>query len=309
MNYPQIILLATAVTLVLVVLAVREVAAGSQQNRALASRSAMLEVERRSASPMARLDLYLKKTEIGRKIEKRIIRAGVRIKVSTFLLLMSVVSVFSVIFVWRTLAPIFGVLSIVLVGYIFLAYLKRQEERRKEEFIAQLPEVARVLSNATSAGLALPTAVDMASEELDEPAGAELRRVAQSLKVGQSFDSAMAELRDRMPSREIGVLVSTLLVASRSGGALVTSLRNISGTLEERKETHREVKTIMSESTSTAWALTFMSVGSLFLVNLINPGVIRTMTGSFGGQIVLAISCAMMLAGVVLVRRVTTIEH
>lgn len=309
MSYYPTILLLTTITLIVVVWAVREIAVGSQQNRALASRSAMLEVERRAASPMTRLDIALRKTDIGRKIEKRIARSGVRIKVSTFLVLMAAASLLTVVFVWRTLAPVFGVLSIALVGYVFLAYLKRQEERRKDEFISQLPEVARVLSNATSAGLALPTAVDMASEELDDPAGAELKRVAQSLKVGQSFDSAMAELRERMPSREIGVLVSTLLVASRSGGALVTSLRNISTTLEERKETYREVKTIMSESTSTAWALTFMSVGSLFMVNLINPGVIRTMTGSFGGQLVLAISCALMLAGVLLVRRVTKIER
>lgn len=309
MSYPPIILLITSITLVIAVLAVRDLAVGSGQNRALASRSAMLEVERRASTPMARLDLALRRTEIGRKLEKRIIRAGVNVKVSTFLALMCAASVVSIIFVWQMLAPVFGILSILLVGYLFIAYLKNQEERRKEDFTAQLPEVARVLSNATSAGLALPTAVDMASEELDDPAGSELRRVAQSLKVGQSFDSAMTELRERMPSREIGVLVSTLLVASRSGGALVTSLRSISTTLEERKETYREVKTILSESTATAWALAFMAIGSLFLVNLINPGVIRTMTDSTGGQLVLAISCGLMLAGVLITRRVTKIEH
>ena len=49
--------------------------------------------------------------------------------------------------------------------------------------------------------------------------------------------------RGRLPSREVAVLVSTLLVSARSGGSLVTALRDIADTLEARKETRREVRT------------------------------------------------------------------
>ena len=45
---------------------------------------------------------------------------------------------------------------------------------RTEHFITQLPELARMLANATQAGLALRTAVGMAAEELEAPAGEEL---------------------------------------------------------------------------------------------------------------------------------------
>ncbi|CAM3819420.1 type II secretion system F family protein [Nocardiopsis gilva] len=309
MNYPLLILGITIATLGVAMVALYDMLAGAQQNRALRARSAMLEVEARANHPLERFDVMLQRTEIGKKIGLRIARAGVNVRTSTFVLLMSAAGVVAIVFVWQALAPIFGILSAGLVGWLFFSYLKRQEERRKEEFTAQLPELARVLSNATQAGLALPTAVDMAADELSDPAGTELKRMARSLSVGQSFDSAAKDLRERMPSREIGVLVSTLLVAARSGGALVTALRNISTTLEERKETRREVKTILSETTATAWALTAMSVGSLFLVNLISPGVIRTMTESLGGQVVLAISCSLFLVGVVLVRRITKINY
>lgn len=307
-HYPLILLL-TAITIFLAMMALIDIVSGSKQNRTLAARTAAPETTGRPASLMTRLDLVLRKTELGRKVGHRIARSGVRIKTSTFLVLMLGASIGAVILVSQVIAPAFGLLSIILVGTLFFSYLSRQEERRREEFTGQLPEVARVLSNATSAGLALPTAVDMAGDELEAPAGPELRRVAESLKVGQSFEAAMKELRERMPSREIGVLVSTLLVAARSGGALVTALRGISAALEERKETRREVKTILGETTTTAWALTVMSISSVFLVNMLMPGVINTMTKSLGGQIVLAISCTLLLIGVFAIRRISKINY
>lgn len=129
--------------------------------------------------------------------------------------------------------------------------------------------------------------------------------MAESMKLGAGLEEAVSELRERMPSRELGVLVSTLVVASRSGGSLVTALRNISTTLENRKETRREVQTILSETTSTVWALGFMSVGALFMINAIEPGIMRVMTTSVAGIAVLLTVAALFTIGFVLVSRIT----
>lgn len=268
----------------------------------------LAEVERRANSPMARLDARLRRTELGRQLETRLARAGVRIKVSSFIVLVVASALAAIVIVWQVLAPILGLCAAVFVGYLFLAYLNRQEEKRREAFTAQLPELARVLSNATQAGLALPTAIDMAADELADPAGTELRHVAESMKVGQPLESALNDLRNRMPSREIGVLISTLLVSSRSGGALVTALRTISETLENRKETRREVRTILSETTSTAWTLLLMGVGSLFLLNALMPGTVARMTESFTGLAVLGAALALFTVGFVVIRRMARID-
>jgi Flp pilus assembly protein TadB len=307
-NYTLAILLATIVTLAVAVWGVSVFLDGVAQRRLLASRSALAEVERRAGTPMARLDVRLRRTEFGRQIQLRLARAGVRMKVSSFVLLVAASAVAAVVIVWQVLAPVLGLLAAVLVGYLFLAYLSRQEEKRREAFTAQLPELARVLSNATQAGLSLPTAIDMAADELADPAGAELRHVAESLKLGQPFESAINDLRKRMPSREIGVLISTLLVSARSGGALVTALRTIAETLEHRKETRREVRTILSETTNTAWTLLIMGVGSLFLLNTIAPGTVARMTESFAGLAVLGAALTLFTVGFVVIRRMSRID-
>lgn len=204
MIYTTVILVSAAVVILLFVAGLVLFIDGAVQRRQLASRSALHEAERRANTPLARLDVALRRTEPGRRVENRLARAGVKVRVATFVVGMAAAAVLAVVFVWQALAPVFGLAAAFGVGFAFFAYLKRQEERRKEVFTAQLPELARVLSNATQAGLALPTAIDMAAEELDDPAGSELRRVAESMKLGLPFEEAVNELRERMPSREIG---------------------------------------------------------------------------------------------------------
>ncbi|MDS1270954.1 type II secretion system F family protein [Lipingzhangella sp. LS1_29] len=292
----------------LLVWALWDLLAVRQQRRMLAARSALSQAEVRANSPMARLDTVLRRTELGRSLGRRLARSGVSVRVSTFVVSLVASAISAVVLLWFVLAPLFGTVAAVGVGMLFFVYLQHRERRRREEFTRQLPELTRVLSNATSAGLALPTAIDMAAEEMAAPASEELQRMAQSMKLGQPLDEALAELRNRMPSRELGVLTGTLLVASRSGGSLVTALRGLSGTLEERNETRREVQTILTESTATSWFLVATGVGVLFLINWMQPQALENMSTTLAGQVVLGLVISLYVVGLLVIRRITKFD-
>src|SRR5699024_5661616 len=78
--------------------------------------------------------------------------------------------------------------------------------------------------------------------------------------------------------------------------------------LETRKETRREVRTILSETTSTVWALGAMSVGAVFLINAIEPGIMRVMTTTVPGVLVLLVVAALFTVGFLLVSRITKFD-
>lgn len=305
---PWMIAALLAVVLAVGVLALRELFLGYQQQRALASRTALDEAERRANNPLVRLDTRLRRTYLGRMIERRIVAAGVQIRVSTFLLAIAGLAAAAIYVIGAMLSWLLGAVAAVGAGWAAFRYLRSQEEKRREAFIAQLPEIARVLSNATSAGLAMRTALAMAADELDEPASQELRYTSERLSLGQPVEGALRELGERLPSRELSVLVSTLLVSSRAGGALVSALRNISETLEGRKEVRREVQTTFTQPVYTGYMVAGIGVASLFLMNLVSPGVIREMTGSVLGIGILAVSGGLFTLGLVLVRRATRVD-
>lgn len=254
------------------------------------------------------IDRVLRRTLVGALLQERLTNAGMPMRVSTFMLFVLVVGAAAIYLAWTVLAPLFAVVAVLVVGWAFSQYLRHQEDRRKERFVQQLPELARVLSNAFSAGLALRSALDMAADELGDPARSELRKTADSLKLGQSIDGALTELGNRLPSRELSVLVSTLLISARAGGSMVTALRNLSNTLDQRKAVRREVKTVLAEAVYTGYLVPALGVLMLFLVNFLVPGGVRAMTTDPVGLAFLIPSAVLFAVGVLVVRRMSRVD-
>lgn len=304
---PPVIAAAAVLAVALATYGIGEYLTGVEQRRLLAARSALDDAERRASSLLVRLDGRVRRTRLGAAAGRRLRAAGLHIRVTTFLALLAAAALGSGYLAGVLLAPLFGFAAAAGMSWGFARYLRRLRDRRREEFIAQLPELARVLSNATSAGLALRTAIDMAADELDEPAASELRHVGDVLRMGQSVEEALRDLEARLPSRELSVLISTLVVASRSGGSLVTALRNIATTLEARKELRREIKTTFAQAVYTGYVVTGLGIGTLFLMNVLSPGVLDRMTASPAGLAVLGAGCGLFALGLVLVHRATRI--
>ncbi|MEU1470833.1 type II secretion system F family protein [Streptomyces sp. NPDC005761] len=254
------------------------------------------------------VDRRLRKTGLGRRIELKLAATGMEITPGEFF----VYALIAMAGLWMVassiLASFFGPVAALVGLWGTNAFLNYQRTKRTERFINQLPELSRILANATQAGLALRTALSMAADELEDPAGEELARVARRLSVGESLDDAMSELTERLPSRELVVLVTTLVLSNRAGGTVVSSLRNLTETLEERKETRREVKTQLSQVTVTAYAVPGFGIGAMLLMNAVMPGALDRMTGAFIGQVAVIVSLVLYAIGFIVIRRLSRID-
>ncbi|MBQ0974851.1 type II secretion system F family protein [Streptomyces griseoincarnatus] len=312
MELQNLITLTTGVTLLACVLAVAGVhvhAAGRAQRQALVDRlSATGELPSGRRRRFPTLDRRLRRTRLGHKLELRLLATGLDVTPGEFFVVMLV----AVAGLWMAgqaaLAPFFGPIAGLLGVWAAVQFLDWQRQKRIERFINQLPELARILANATQAGLALRTAVGIAAEELEAPAGEELAKVANQLTMGASMEDALGELSDRLPSRELVVLVTTLVLANRAGGQVVSALRNLTETLEERKETRREVRTQLSQVSMTSYAVPVLGVGSLFLMNGVKDGALERMTGSTAGQIAVLVAFGLYAVGFLLIRRLSRID-
>lgn len=253
-------------------------------------------------------DAAVRRTRPGQWMQIRLTRAGLDWRVSTTWL--ALIALFLTVFLVADRFMSWWISLVVAVGVAraSLLYLDRREQQRREAFIAQLPEMARLLSNATSAGLSLPAAIDMAGEDLADPAGLELRLVSQRLGVGTSTPQALEEMHDRLPSRELSLLTRTLIIQARAGGAVVTALREMSETLEARKELRREVRTLLAGAVYTSWVVLILGIGALFMLNAIAAGTLDRMTSTLVGQVTIAAAVAMYTLGFLMIRRTTRIE-
>ncbi|MFT2020088.1 type II secretion system F family protein [Streptomyces sp. 796.1] len=253
------------------------------------------------------VDRKLRGTRLGRTLELRLAATGLDVTPGEFFVYTAGTAIGLWLVAQATLATFFGPIAAVVTVWGAFAFLNWQRQKRIEKFINQLPELARILANATQAGLALRTALGLAADEMEAPAGEELAKVADKLAVGHSIEDALDELADRLPSRELVVLVTTLVLANRAGGSVVSSLRNLTQTLEERKETRREVRTQLSQVTVTAYVVPLMGVGTLLLMDKVSAGSIERMTSSFWGQAAVVGAFSLYGIGFFLIRRMSKI--
>ena len=274
----------------------------------VAKRSALDVAESKANRLRNRLDTRLRRTAWGHGLSVKLASAGVPLNAVEFLLVAAGAGALGFIVTDIVLPPLLSLVVAVVAVRLCWLWVERERNKRKLEFVQQLPEVARILSNASSAGLAITTAVQMAANELDEPAGTEMGLVAEELRLGQALEGALRNLEERMPSREVGVLISTLVIQQRSGGDLVRALQDMAMTLDLRRDLHREIRTLMAGSVFTGWIVALLGVGSIVMLNLISPGVIEKMASRLIGQVALAIAGSLYVLGFMLIRRATRIE-
>jgi tight adherence protein B len=295
---------------VLFMLGVRQFATNSAQHKLIVVGT--LEGTTTAEAPrtvFARISRGFNRTRLGRWLEREFVLAGVSYPPIVVFLVVLLVTATMPYLLARLLAPAFAVVGVAM-GYLLLrGWLRRSRDRRRERFVQQIPELARVLSNAANAGLSITTAWVVAEGEMEEPAKTEIQRLNAAVRFGTPLEDAMLQMNERLPAREVRVLMSTLVVSARSGGSLIKALRDISLTLDDRKEVRREVRTTLAQSRATGALVTLMGVGILLALNAIQPGTVERMTQNLIGQIALVVALGLFLIGHLMVRRMTRIDR
>ena len=291
------------------ILGLWQLLAGGSRRAELAARGRAGGGEGSTRSLVRALDLRFRRTPTGERMAAWIAGAGVGIRPVELIGLVVVAALLGVI-VLSTLFASWLAFVLAIGGSVLAArtWIERRRGSRRDAFVAQLPEVARLLSNGASAGLSMPQALRMASRELADPAGAELKRVTEEMQVGRSVEDALEALSQRLPSREVSVLMTTLIIQQRGGGDTVTALAELAGTLEARKDLRREIATLLSGVIFTAYVVAGIGGGTILLLNLMSPGVTRQLTSEPIGIVGLIVTAVLWTVAFIAIRRTTRVE-
>ena len=255
-----------------------------------------------------RFDLWLTRTERGAELVALLRSAGSELTAARFVgvvaLSMAGVFMFASLLFPVPLALVAGVLT----GWGWSAWLRRRLQKRREQFVTQLPEVARLLANGASAGLSMPAAIELCVREIDAPAREELQTVIDELTLGRSLADSLVGLQRRVPSREIAVLMSTLIIQQRAGGDVVRALQELSETLDARRETRREVRTLMAGAVYTSYIVPVLGAAALLLLNSVDSQTLDRMTTRPLGIAALVLAGVLYALGWLAIRRTTRID-
>jgi tight adherence protein B len=172
---------------------------------------------------------------------------------------------------------LFSVLINMIAGVFFAAgafyaprmYFNLARDKRKMTFSEQIVDALGMMSNSLRAGLTLPQALELVQREMKPPITQEFGRVLQDYRLGNDFDESMLAMARRVGSRDLDVLVNSIMITRRSGGNVGEIFGNIASTIRERFRVEQKLRAMASTGTAQALlmsAMPFMLMGALYFV-------------------------------------------
>ena len=193
--------------------------------------------------------------------------------------------------------PILGVLAfgaglgIPVFAVSFLGW------NRKRKFVRQLPSMLQLLASSLRAGYALLQGVEAVAREIEEPMGAELRRVLAEARLGRSLDDALDEMAVRMKSDDFSWVVMAISIQRNVGGNLAELLDTVADTMQARTRLRREVKALTAEGRMSAIMLVIMPPALMLAMTFLSPGYLSPLFHETVGKFMLGAGAFLMVTG------------
>src|SRR3954454_8383315 len=173
------------------------------------------------------LNKRLRQASYAKRIQARMVRAGVEMQASRFIIIQVMVGAMAFMVVWFFAGTVpdlkgfvslgLGALAGLIFSYIPHVALSFLEGRRLGKLERQLPTTIDSMAGALQAGSSLAQAMEMASREVPPPIGKELGIVVREMAVGVPMQEAFANMLDRARSLDLDMLVSAIIIQHRIG--------------------------------------------------------------------------------------------
>jgi tight adherence protein B len=164
------------------------------------------------------------------------------------------------------------------------------------------------VSNALRSGFSLPQAFELIQREMDAPISQEFRLLNQETRVGVPMEQALEHSAARMPSEDLDLVVTAILVSQEVGGSLAEVMDNIAKTIRERHTLEGKVRALTSQGRIQAVILCLVPIVLGFAINWLNPGLFEPMIRTPLGWVLFGVIAFLEIVGLLIVRKIVTIQ-
>lgn len=170
-----------------------------------------------------------------------------------------------------------GVIQLVVIFSISLAFglpylvISRMADNRRKRMGEQFPVALDIFTRALRAGHPVSAAIELLTQEMEDPIGSEFGLVADEVSYGANLTDALMALADRWDLDDIRMFVVSLSLQSETGGNLAEILTNLSGVIRERAGLYLKVRALSSEGRMSGWMLTALPMLTFLSMAAVNP--------------------------------------
>ena len=175
-------------------------------------------------------------------------------------------------------------------------YVRALRVRRRIKFNEQLVDALGTMSNALRAGFSINQAFESVVDTGEKPIAQEFTVFLQQLRVGMSFDAALASLDTRVGSDDLTLVCTSIDIARRTGGNLTDIFDKI------------RVRTLTAQGRMQGLIVSCMPLVLGLAMTVLKPSTMKPFIFSFTGAACIGVVLALVTVGWIIIRKIIRIE-
>lgn len=258
---------------------------------------------------MTVLDKFLYKLKFIRKLDGLIDKAGLKIDLKMFslIVLISAVSgLFIGIALQRGIIP--PLILLLIGGSIPFFYLHYKKIRRIQLFTEGFPGALDMIARSLRAGHSFISAIQMVGSELAEPVAGIFKTVYEEQTLGLSIKDALAHMTERMDITDLRFFVTAVNVYREIGGNLSEILERLGMTIRERIKIRRQVKVYTAQARLSGYILAGLPIFVAVFFWFMAPDYIGELVSVKAGWYLIGAAIAAQIVGFLVIRKIVNIR-
>jgi tight adherence protein B len=192
--------------------------------------------------------------------------------------------------------------------YVPKVWLVVARRRRFKKFEDQLMEALATLSNSMRAGFSLIQALEMCAREMNPPLSQEFGLMLREHRLGVSLDAALNNLSRRIPSKNLDLVVTSILIARSTGGNLAEVFTSISATMRNIRVIEGKIDSLTAQGKLQAIVIGLLPIAMGWLMFQLDPGMMGILFTDPIGWGILGLIAVLEGVGTFLIWRIVNID-
>jgi tight adherence protein B len=243
------------------------------------------------------------------RLERLIERADLPLRTVEFVYLSLGSALFVGLFGAVTGNSTFRVLLALGAGALIpLAFVWFKGSRRTKAFENQLPDLLITLAAALKAGHSFKQGLQTLVDEGRPPASKELKRVMTEARLGRPMDDALADMADRVGSKNFQFVITAVTIQRQVGGSLAGLIDMVADTVRQRQQFARKIKGLTAMGRAGAYVLMGLPFFIAGAITVINPTYMHPLYHTSTGHKLIYTGLVMMAIGCVALKKIVSFK-
>ena len=191
----------------------------------------------------------------------------------------------------------------VVVGFLLpMVFVSMAKGARIKKFQSQLVDTLMIFSSSLKGGLSFVQALEIVCEEMPAPANQEFGLILKENKLGVSLEDSLQSLRRRIPIEEVGLIVSSILVAKETGGELTRVFSRLVDTIRDKLKLKEKMETLTLQGKLQGYIMSVLPFVFTVFVYKQNPEHFLVFRDTQTGKMLLVVAIVLQIVGMFLIK-------